>query len=341
MTKSYPQQRYPRLPAPQSIRIFEAAARHLSFTRAADELAITQSGVSKQIKGLESFLEVSLFVREGHQIYLTEAGRLFYNRCTQALDCLQQGVNELKGESGRLHLQVPPTMAARWLIPRMEQLHRSHPQLDLHIETTWLRKISDHIQTDGNELVIHACQQYPYDDLQIEPLRRESLCVLVAPSYLEQQGPIDCPQDLVGKALIHTRLDGHFHWEAWAQTMGLTELDTSHGYEFETLDMALSAAENGIGVVVCDLLYALDSLESGKVVIPFPMPIMTGLNYLLMRQPNPRYQSLQDSYRNWLREQLADDERRMRALLTHLGFAAEPEVDAFAGAAQVTAAALG
>jgi len=119
--------------------------------------------------------------------------------------------------------------------------------------------------------------------------------------------------------------------------MGLDKLDTRQGYAFETLDMALSAAENGIGVVVCDLLYALDSLEAGRVVITFQMPVLTGLNYLLMRQPGQRYNSLQDNYRSWLRTELATDRQRMKAMLRQLGMDADNEIDAFAGQTGVTA----
>ena len=321
---------YQRLPAQQSIRVFESAGRHLSFTQAGLELAITQSGVSKQIKGLEAFLGVSLFVREGQQISLTDAGKVFHTRCVQALDCLQLAVNEVQGEAGRLRLQAPPTFAARWLIPRMELLRRSYPELNLRIETTWHRTIDDRIQAEGSELVIHVCNHYPFDDLNTELLRRESLCVLVSPDYLSHHGQIDSPEDLVGKTLIHTRLDGHIHWEAWAKAMQLEELDTSQGYEFETLDMALSAAENGIGVVVCDLIYGLNALESGRLVIPFHMPVMAGLKYLLLNQPSHRYQSLQGNYRSWLKDQISLDHQRIENYLKQLDFDFQDQLDAFA-----------
>jgi len=315
MTKSHTNVRYQRLPAQQSTRVFEAAARHLSFTVAASELAMTQSGVSKQIKGLESFLGVSLFVRSGQKISLTSAGLLFHNRCVQALDCLQQAVDEIQGEEGQLRLQAPPTFAARWLIPRMEKLKQSHPKLDLHIETTWLRTIRDRIQAESNELVIHACVNYPFDNLQAELLRRETLFVMVSPDYMARHGQISGPQDLLNKTLIHTRLDGHIHWEGWAKAMGEEQLDTDKGYEFETLDMALSAAESGIGVLVCDMIYALDSLQNGRLVIPFKMPLVTGLSYLLLSHPNSSYQSLQDNYRSWLKQQIALDHKKMQRLL--------------------------
>ncbi len=320
MTNSHTKGRYQRLPAQQSVRVFEAAARHLSFTQAGLELAMTQSGVSKQIKGLEAFLGVSLFTRKGQKISLTDAGRLFHASCVQALDCLQLAVDEVQGEAGRLRLQAPPTFAARWLIPRMERLQQSHPKLELHIETTWLRTIRDRIQVEGSELVIHACINYPFDDLHSELLRRESLFVLVSPDYMARHGQITGPDDLQGKALIHTRLDGHIHWEAWARTVQAEGLDTSQGYEFETLDMALSAAENGIGIVVCDLIYALDALESGRLVIPFKMPLIVGLRYLLLSQPSSSYQSLQGNYRSWLKQQIVLDHQRMERLLIRLGF---------------------
>jgi len=320
MTNSHTRVRYQRLPAQQSTRVFEAAARHLSFTLAGHELAMTQSGVSKQIKGLEAFLGVSLFVRKGQKISLTNAGLLFHERCVQALDCLQQAVDEIQGEAGRLRLQAPPTFAARWLIPRMEQLQESHPKLDLHIETTWLRTIRDRIQAESSELVIHACINYAFEDLHAELLRKESLYVMVSPDYMARHGQITCPNDLLDKALIHTRLDGHIHWEAWAQVMGMEKLDTSKGYEFETLDMALSAAENGIGVLVGDITYALDSLRSGRLVIPFKMPLITGFSYLLLSHPKSSYQTLQDNYRSWLQQQIALDHQTMESLLIELGF---------------------
>jgi len=312
--------RYHRLPAQQSTRVFEAAARHLSFTLAAQELALTQSGVSKQIKGLEAFLGVSLFTRKGQKISLTNAGQLFYSRCVQALDYMQQAVDEIQGEAGLLRLQAPPTFAARWLIPRMEQLQANLPKLDLHIETTWLRTIHDRIQAESNELVIHVCINYPFDNLNSELLRRESLFVMVSPDYMARHGQISGPHDLRDKTLIHTRLDGHIHWEAWAQTMGVESLDTNKGYEFETLDMALSAAENSIGVLVCDMIYALDSLASGRLVIPFKMPLISGLRYLLLSHPNSSYKSLQDNYRNWLKAQIDADHQAMEKLLSQLGF---------------------
>ncbi|HCH23183.1 MAG TPA: LysR family transcriptional regulator [Oceanospirillaceae bacterium] len=320
MTNSHTRVRYHRLPAQQSTRVFEAAARHLSFTLAAQELALTQSGVSKQIKGLEAFLGTSLFVRQGQKISLTNAGQLFYSRCVQALDHMQQAVDEIQGEAGLLRLQAPPTFAARWLIPRMEQLQENLPKLDLHIETTWLRTIHDHIQAESNELVIHACINYPFDNLNIDLLRQESLFVMVSPDYMARHGEITGPDDLLDKALVHTRFDGHIHWEVWAQTMGVKNLDTSKGYAFETLDMALSAAENGIGVLVCDMIYALDSLASGRLVIPFKMPLIPGLRYLLLSHPNSSYQSLQDNYRSWLKQQIEADHQRMEKLLMQLGF---------------------
>ncbi len=320
MTKSYTKHRYQQLPSQQSIRVFESAARHLNFTLAAEELSITQSGVSKQIKGLERFLNTSLFIRKGQKIDLTETGRLFYTGCIEALDCLQQAIDTIQGQAGQLRLQAPPTFASRWLIPRMELLHKNLPELSLHIETTWLRTIQDYIQTEPNQLVIHACMNYPFNNLRTELLREESLFVVVSPDYLARNGQIKSAQDLVNHSLLHTRLDGHIHWESWANAMNLHDLDTTTGYEFETLDMALSAAENGLGVLVCDFLFAFEALTNGRLVIPFNMPIVTGLRYMLLSQPHKNYQPLQQSYLNWLYQQIKQDNKEMEQYLIELGF---------------------
>ena len=332
-----PGARYSRLPAQQSIRVFEAAARHMSFTLAGEELSMTQSGVSKQIKGLEDFLDVSLFIRDGHQLYLTEAGQRFQMRCTQALDNLQLAVNEVRGIRQRMRLQVPPTFAARWLIPRMEMLRQSLPDLELHIETTWLRTIGDRIQAESNELIIHACQDYPHNDLKQELLRQETLAILVSPEYLAKHGSINGPEDLHDKELIHTRLDGHIHWQAWCRVMRINDLDINQGYEFETLDMALSAAENGIGVVVADLLYAIDTLKQGKLVIPFTMPLIKGLSYMLLSQQEPsmsphissRYPNAQSQYRQWLKNEIANHQKQLDQFLINEGFDTQNLINGF------------
>ena len=332
MTVSHLDVRYPRLPAQQSIRVFEAAARHLNFTQAADELALTQSGVSKQIKGLETFLGVALFVREPQMLRLTPAGTLFYQRCSQALDTLALAVNEVQGSQTQLRLQVPPTFAARWLIPKMGQLKQDCPELDLHIETTWLRKIKDKVQVQSSELITHVCKHYPYDDVDKQLLRREWLCVLASPAYLAEHGPIASSYDLDHQVLIHTRVDGHIHWQAWADSLGHQGLDVSQGYEFETLDMALSAAENGIGLVVCDLLYAIDALASGRLVIPFSMPILLGLDYLLIstrlisKAPTHPAMTL---YKHWLTKQVESDEQRLVQVLRDIGLNPHDKIEAF------------
>ncbi|MDB4837041.1 LysR substrate-binding domain-containing protein [Marinomonas sp.] len=315
MPKSHDKKGYQRLPSQQSVRVFEAAARHLSFTRAGQELALTQSGVSKQIKGLEAFLGVLLFNREAQQLMLTEEGKQFLCCCIQALDCLQQGVKEVKGDSGVLRLQAPPSFVVRWLIPKMELLRRTYPELELRIETTWTRTIHDRIQLQANELVIHACFDYEAHGINSELLRKEDLYIMVSPQYIAEHGCINNPLDLIGKTLIHTKIDGHIHWDMWTKSLGINHIDISQGYEFETLDMALAAAENGVGVVICDLIYALKSLRSGRLIIPFKTPPVSGLSYFLLSKEDPQASKLQRYYRQWLKKEIAEGEQEMRLFL--------------------------
>ena len=315
MPNSHEQGRYQRLPSQQSVRVFEAAARHLSFTRAGQELAISQSGVSKQIKGLETFLGVLLFNREAQQLILTDEGKQFLRRCVEALDNLQQGVKELKGGSGVLRLQAPPSFVVRWLIPKMELLRRTYPELELRIETTWTRTIHDRIQLQASELVIHACYEYEAPEIAVELLRKEDLYVMVSPQYIAEHGCISNPLELKGKSLIHTKIDGHIHWKMWTKTLGIDHLDISQGYEFETLDMALAAAENGVGVVICDLAYALDSLRSGRLIIPFKTAPVSGISYFLLSKGDRQASSLQRHYCHWLKAQIAEGEQEMQQFL--------------------------
>ncbi len=315
MPKSHEQEGYQRLPSQQSIRVFEAAARHSSFTRAGQELALTQSGVSKQIKGLETFLGVLLFNREAQHLMLTEEGKQFLRRCVQALDYLQQGVKEVKGDSGVLRLQAPPSFVVRWLIPKMELLRRAYPELELRIETTWTRTIHDRIQLQASELVIHACFDYEAPEITTELLRKEDLYVMVSPQYIAEHGCINNPLDLISKTLIHTKIDGHIHWEMWTKSLAIAHIDISRGYEFETLDMALAAAENGVGVVVCDLIYALNSLRSGRLIIPFKTRPVSGISYFLLSKGDHQLSKLQRHYCHWLKSQIAEGEQEMLLFL--------------------------
>ncbi|MEM5527935.1 LysR substrate-binding domain-containing protein [Gammaproteobacteria bacterium AS21] len=313
--KCHEQSKYQRLPAQQSVRVFEAAARHLSFTQAGNELFLSQSGVSKQIKSLENFLGVSLFDRKNQKLVLTREGELFCRYCVQALDCLQQGVKEIKGDSGVVRLQAPPSFVVRWLIPKMDLLRQNYPQLELRIETTWTRTIHDRIHLQGNELVIHACHEYKAPDITVEYLRQENLFVMVSPNYIKAHGPIKSPLDLIGKTLIHTKIDGHIHWQTWIKNLPSCDLDISQGYEFETLDMALAAAENGAGVVVCDLCYALESLRNGRLMIPFMTPAVAGVSYFLLSQKGLQESRLQQHYCQWLKDQIAESEQQMQLFL--------------------------
>jgi DNA-binding transcriptional LysR family regulator len=249
------------LPALTSLRVFETTGKCLSFTQAAAQLHVTQSAVSRQIKQLEDYLGVALFIRRHHHLELTESGKQLLAKLEQSFNLMESAVQELRDpkQRQRLTLLVPPTFATRWLAPRLASLHRHSPELELSIHNS----DSDHKLFDCCIRFGRTARPSHYSEL----IMLEQHVAVCAPELVDRARHLDQTDG----SLLHILHKGERLpvWQNWLQAAGLTDqVDANRGMEFSTLDQVTNAAINGAGFAIIDKHMISRELQSGALV-PF------------------------------------------------------------------------
>src|SRR6202012_2064786 len=214
----------PRLPPLNSLKAFEAAARHESFTRAAEELCVTQGAVSQQVKALEESLAIKLFNRERQRLIITEAGRDYLTVVRDALDRIAVGTERLlqRQNAGVLTVSTSPDFAAKWLVHRLGNFAEAHPEIDLRISAT-LHHV-DFAREEVDIAVRHADGTWPgLDPFQ---LSSEQLFAVCSPKLLSGRRKLGKPADILKLPLIH--LDSREGWKKWLRAVGVNDADVSH-----------------------------------------------------------------------------------------------------------------
>lgn len=258
--------REPRPPSTAALSAFSAAARHLSFTRAAYELGQTQGAVSHQIRELEQRLGVRLFRREPRGISLTSDGQTYLPYVDEALTSLRAGASLLKraGNENVLTVSMSPNFAAKWLVPRLGDFAAANPTVDLRISAAMEHVTFD---DDGIDLAIrHGEGHWP--DLHVTRLCAEVMFPVCSPQLISQVGGINSPSDLLTLPLLHDR--DRSHWQQWLQAFGvaLDEPPQATGAVFNQASLAIDAAVAGQGIALArSTLVALD-LASMRLVRP-------------------------------------------------------------------------
>ena len=262
-----------RLPPLTALRAFEAAARHMSFARAAAELNVTPAALSYQIKALEADLGQPVFRRLNRAVELTEAGRCLAPGTRDAFSTLQGAWRSTKRltDSGVLTVTAGPAFTSKWLAPRMYDFAQAHKEIDLRFSAT-LRLID----FDRDEVDVAIRFGLGHDkDVYSRPLIREWMTPMMTP---EVAARVKAPNDLADVPLIHDDSVTVFKlatgWEAWTKAEGI-DIDISHGARFSQADHALDAAIAGAGVVLGRVSLATRALESGRLVAPFPLGLIS------------------------------------------------------------------
>ena len=255
-----------RLPPLNALRAFEAAARHQSIARAADELCVTQGAVSRHVKLLEEDLGVSLFRRLPRGIELTEQGRRFLPVLTDAFESIAMGARRAAAAKRDLKIVCPPSFSIRWLIPRLGAFRESFPDIEIRLTTT------DYDREDfyGGDFDLGFDCGYPGrpEGIEAVTLLPELLTPVCAPALLDGR-TLDGPEDLAGFKLLHTTTDRR-DWTVWLEAYGVAGVDPGSGEVFPNLDMAVKAAVMGQGMTMGDMVLAADELETGKLICPLP-----------------------------------------------------------------------
>ncbi len=270
-----------RLPPLSTLRVFETTARHLNFSRAAEELSVTHSAVSHQIKALEAHLGVELFRRSGRAMLLTGEGQRFYVHVREAFARLQRGVAELMPETRRATLTVSalPGFAARWLVPRLPEFYRRHPELDVNLRAT--TALTDFRNEDVDVAVRFGPGSWP--GLAAEKLLDEEIFPVCSPRYRGGRLP-RTPQELLGCTLLHHVFEP---WEEWFRAVGPEQPAIPPGPGFSESNLLLKAAADGQGVALALGVLVQAELKSGELVQCHPSLKARYAYYLVHPQQDP------------------------------------------------------
>ncbi|MEQ9146232.1 MAG: transcriptional regulator GcvA [Parvibaculaceae bacterium] len=290
-----------RLPPLSMLRAFEAASRHLSFADAADELGVTHSAVSHQIRGLEDWFGERLFERTARKVTLTPAGETLAAPVTRAFDAMADAVAAVgRADSTRpLLVSIEPAFAARWLVLRLDRFYRAEPDARLHLVPT--PEFVD-FETAGDDLAI----RYGRDDwpgLKAEKILGASAFPVLSPARLAKGPPLDRPDDLAGYTLIHE--EDTDDWSAWLEAAGATKVDPNRGPIFDDAHLALEAAASGQGVALADEALAAAALADGRLVRPFGLTLETSAAYFIVYPEGRPLRPSADAFRRWLLEEAA------------------------------------
>lgn len=269
-----------RLPPLYALRAFEAAARHSSFTRAADELSITQSAVSRHIRTLEEHFNCRLFQRHGRSLQLTESARLLLPGIRDGFAALERACNTLHSEDDVLRMKAPSTLTMRWLLARLSRFRNLQPGNEVQLTSAWMEV--DHVDFNHEPFdcaVLLGDGNFP-KEWQVTLLFPELLIPVGSPQLVDGQ-PWGLEQ-LAASELLHPTPDRR-DWSRWLERMGLAgQVSLKGGQVFDTLELGMIAAARGYGVSIGDLLMVAEDVKQGRLSLPWPVAVASGDNYYLV-----------------------------------------------------------
>lgn len=304
-----------RLPPLNAVKSFEVAARHESFTRAAEELCVTQGAVSQQVKSLEAELGIKLFTREHQKLALTEAGREYLAIVRDALDRIAVGTERLvqRQSSGVLTVSTSPDFAAKWLVHRLGRFAEAHPEIDLRISAAMHHV--DFAREEVDIAVRHG--DGSWDGLYVERLCAEQLFAVCSPNLATGRKRMRTPEDLLKFPLLH--LDTRKDWSRWLEAAGIVGVELSHGPVLNRASMVIDAAVDGQGVALARTTLAAWDLINGRLIRPFDISLRLSKNYWIVCPKATAMLPKISLCRDWLRAEAVADERRLKALARRSG----------------------
>jgi LysR family transcriptional regulator, glycine cleavage system transcriptional activator len=311
------------LPPLNALRAFEATARHLSFSKAAEELHVTPAALSHQIRGLEDLLGLKLFIRRARSIELTEAARLIHPGIRSGFESLRVAIDQLdQGRRERvLVVSSTPGLTAKWLVPRLYRFLEQHPDIDTRITASVGYANFD---IDGVDIGIRLTSGV-HPDLYVEKLSDEWLLPLCSPRLLEADPPLRAPADLPRFNLIQIDLPGVVPtWEDWMQMAGIEGIDTRRGLRLNVADHALDAASEGAGVVLGYKVVASRDIGLGRLVAPFgpEIPVPRRSYYFVCPKGDEKRPAIK-AFRDWVFAEIEETSALLERVTRQL---AKPEV---------------
>jgi LysR family glycine cleavage system transcriptional activator len=293
-----------RLPPLNAVRAFEAAARHLSFTKAAEELNVTQAAVSHQVKALEERLQVPLFRRLNRGLVLTGAGAGYLKELEDILDRLEQATERLRASeaTGILTVSTSTSFAAKWLVPRLQRFRDRRPDIDVRIDAN--DSLTD-FRRDNVDLAIRYGRGV-YPGLSSVQLLQDIVFPVCSPQLLEGGHPLREPSDLKHFTLLHDQ--GVVEdWRTWLRTAGVTDLDPSRGPVFSHSAMLIEAAIAGQGVALARRSMVARDVREGRLVQPIPLSLKAEFSYWVVCPESAAEKTKIAEFRAWLLDEAASE----------------------------------
>lgn len=295
------------LPPLNSLVAFEAAVRHLSFTRAADELSVTQGAISRQVRHLEDYLGRALFIRDKRVLHLTETGAEYYDSVQQALLLLAGATGDILQWQGDKQVTVVTTnaMASFWLLPRFSEFQEQYPEVDVRIlAVDNLRDVSQ----NEFDIALFYCRTPP-QDLQVTPLFSETIFPVCSPAYLDKHPELRDPQKLASGTLLALDVKEEWvNWSDWFQQCGLPQpAEPARRLKINNYPLVIQSALNGQGLALAWANLVDDYLASGLLVAPVDTTLATTSQFYMLEPsaPQSRPKPGVACFRQWLLSRIA------------------------------------
>ncbi len=291
------------LPPLNALRCFEAAARLNSFSRAAEELCVTPSAVSHQVKSLEAFLNIKLFLREKRRVYLTNCGEKYLQGIAHAFDEIDIATRRLVASPNMaaVNISVAPVFLTRWLVPRIAEFQQQHPNVELRLSAS--NGLVDFHQSDTDMAIYFG--KGDWDGVDCHFLRGVILTPVCSPGLLDSEKSLRSPKDLSHHTLIKVS-SRPWEWEYFLQQAGVRDSETGRSLAFSSTSLATGAAMEGLGIALADRFLVERELQYGQLVIPFDLVMDTHRAFYLV---NPQGRSLTHGmkvFSDWLIRRIAD-----------------------------------
>jgi len=267
-----------RIQALHALRAFEVASRYGSFTRAAEELALTQGAVSHHIKTLEAMFGCDLFERRGPKLSLTEHGRVLAQELKVGFKIIENACALLRQDRYGLRLKAPSTLTVRWLLRALDAFKKHEDHCSVQLSSVWMDIDSVDFYSEPYDCaILLASGRFPAD-IDSFKLFDEWLIPVCHPDYMAQAQP--ALSDLPQCEFLHPSPDRR-DWRRWLARMDALHISIDQGQVFDTLDQGISAAQQGLGISVVDLVLASADLAAGRLVTPFKHAVATGDGYYM------------------------------------------------------------
>lgn len=299
------------LPSLSALQAFDSAARHMSFTRAADDLMMTQSGVSRQINQLESFLGLRLFERTGSRLTLTDIGRSYAEEVKQTLDRIEEiSIDAVRGRKANISVMFGsyPTLISRWLIPRLQHFVTQYPNTPL--ETIEMQANADIEKTAVDIAILRGTGAWP--NARVKELFKEELVVVAAPSLIAKYGDIE-RLDFERLPTLQNASRPSL-WLSWLRATGGHYNGAIQGIRFPHHEMLIQAAVNGLGLALVPIHYIDSELRSGALVPLFGAPVESGESYWTVIPENKAHKPNLLKIRDWLVRSIQQSESTRQML---------------------------